>query len=103
MVISKKAVSIRVRVLWIAVVCFALSGTVVRAQFDSATLTGVVTDPSSAVVSGAEIKAINEATNIETSTSANAAGRYQFSNLRPGSYRIEATADGFKQFVSTGL
>ena len=56
------------------------------AQFESATLTGVITDPAGAVIPRAEIKAISEATNVEVSTASNAEGRYVFPNLRPGSY-----------------
>jgi hypothetical protein len=73
------------------------------AQFDSATLTGVVTDAAGAVVSAATVKTINESTNLETSASTNNEGRFLFSNLRPGSYRIEASAKGFKQFISPGF
>ncbi len=75
----------------------------VFAQFDSATLTGVVSDAVKAVVPNASIKAINEATNVETRATSNEEGRYQFPNLRPGSYEIVATAPGFKQFVSKGV
>jgi hypothetical protein len=73
------------------------------AQFDSATLTGVVTDAAGAVVSAATVKTIDESTNLETSASTNNEGRFLFSNLRPGSYRIEASAKGFKQFISPGF
>src|SRR5262245_53438512 len=83
--------------------CLTALVTNALAQFDSATLTGVVTDPTNAVVPQAEIKAINEATNTESSAVADAEGRFTFSNLRPGAYTIKATGKGFKQFVSTGL
>lgn len=73
------------------------------AQFDSATLTGVVTDSAGAMVPSAQIRAMNEATNIETNTTTNSEGRYLFPNLRPGSYRVVAVAPGFKQFVSSGV
>ena len=33
----------------------------------------------------------------------NGEGRYSFSNLRPGSYRLVASTPGFKQFVSSGV
>ena len=73
------------------------------AQFESATLTGVVTDAGGAVVPAAHVRAVNEATNIEAATLTNGEGRYVFPNLRPGSYKVTATAPGFKQFVSSGV
>ena len=80
-----------------------LTVAVALAQFDSATLTGVVTDPAGAVVPGAAVKAVNEATNVEASTVSNGEGRFLFPNLKPGSYRVIVSAQGFKQSVSSGV
>ena len=73
------------------------------AQFESATLTGVVTDPANAVVPGADIRVLNMDTNQETAATTNSEGRYVFTNLRPGSYRVSAKAQGFKETVSSGI
>src|ERR1051326_4227622 len=83
--------------------CMVLSGVIALAQFETATLTGTITDAGGAVVPNASIKIINEATNIEATTVANGEGRYLFPNLRPGSYRVIASAPGFKQSVSPGV
>src|SRR5262245_61552917 len=91
----------RIRVAFLC--CMTFFCLTALAQFDSSTLTGVVTDPTKALVPQAEIKAINEATNTESSAVADTEGRFTFSNLRPGAYTIKATGKGFKQFVSTGL
>ena len=88
---------------WIPVIFLALFALPLCAQFDSATLTGVVTDPGSAVVTGASVKATNEDTNIEASATTSAEGRFLFASLRPGTYRLTAASKGFKQFVSQGL
>jgi carboxypeptidase family protein/TonB-dependent receptor-like protein len=85
------------------ILCFTLSLTVALAQFETATLTGTVTDAAGAVVPNANVKAINEATNVEATAVANGEGRYLFPNLRPGTYRVVATAQGFKQAVSNGV
>jgi hypothetical protein len=73
------------------------------AQFESATLSGVVTDAADAVISGAAIRAINEGTNIEAAATTDDAGRFVFTSLKPGSYRVTATAKGFKESVSAGV
>src|SRR5689334_17967027 len=73
------------------------------AQFESATLSGVVTDAADAVVSGAAIRAINEGTNIEAAATTDDVGRFVFTSLKPGSYRVTATAKGFKESVSSGI
>ena len=49
------------------------------------------------------MKLTNEATNAEFSAVTDEDGRYTFNALRPGSYRLVASAPGFKQFVSSGL
>ena len=84
-------------------VCLFVLTTAALAQFESATLTGVVTDPAGSVVPNAAVRAVNEATNIELSVVTNSEGRYVLPNLRPGSYQVIASAQGFKQFVSSGV
>ena len=73
------------------------------AQFESATLTGVVTDSSGHVIPNVPVKAIHEGTSVEAVATTNGEGRYNFPSLRPGSYRVVAATSGFKQFVSSGL
>src|SRR5258708_5508708 len=84
-------------------ILIALTATLALAQFETATLTGVITDSTGAVAPKTDVKALNEATNVESSASATVEGRYFFPNLRPGSYRVTASAQGFKQFVSAGV
>ncbi len=60
------------------------------------TVSGVVTDPSGAAVSGATVVMVDSTTNIARSTTANDDGQYIFSNLTPGSYTISATRTGFR-------
>ena len=77
--------------------------TAALAQFESATLTGIVTDPAGSLVPNAAVRAVNEATDIETSAVTNTEGRYVFPNLRPGSYQVDRVGPGFKQSVSSGV
>ncbi|MGH9432489.1 MAG: carboxypeptidase regulatory-like domain-containing protein [Terriglobia bacterium] len=66
----------------------------------ASTLTGVVSDPSGAVVPGASVTAINQATGVARTQATNAAGVYNFQALIPGGYTVKVVATGFESFVS---
>ncbi len=85
------------------VVAFLALALAVYAQFESATLTSVVTDPAGAVVPNAAVRVTHAETNIETAVVTNTEGRYVFPSLRPGVYRITTSAQGFKQAVSSDV
>src|SRR5882762_8200226 len=73
------------------------------AQNESATLSGRVSDPTSAAVVGAEVVLINVDTNVEQRTRTNSAGLYVFTNVHPGTYRIAAGSSGFKTLIKENL
>ncbi|HYU46461.1 MAG TPA: TonB-dependent receptor [Terriglobales bacterium] len=80
----------------LAVVILALS-VGAFAQGGSGELTGLVTDPTGAVVSGAEVKLTNSATGAVRTTTTNSVGSYTFVALPVvGSYSLEASPKGFK-------
>jgi Carboxypeptidase regulatory-like domain len=64
-------------------------------------LNGSVTDPSAAIVVGARITLTEEATGLQRSTTSNEAGLYQFLDVPPGDYRLEATASGFAPYSAS--
>src|SRR6267142_3256430 len=66
-------------------------------------LTGQITDPNGAVVAGAQVKALNEATGEKREVVSQESGIYVVPLLLPGSYRLEYTKRGFKSSVKTGL
>src|SRR5687767_11167714 len=61
-------------------------------------LVGNVRDESGGSVPGATITATETRTNISRTAVSNAAGNYTFTNLSPGSYRIEGELVGFRKF-----
>src|SRR5438270_6167301 len=61
------------------------------------TVAGQVTDPSSAVVQGAEVKLTDTATGKSQTTNTNETGRYIFSNVPLGTYNITVNKAGFAQ------
>jgi outer membrane receptor protein involved in Fe transport len=66
------------------------------AQGGQGELAGQVTDPSGAVISGAQVKLSNTATGDVRSTTTSAGGSYRFAAVPPGSYALELAAKGFK-------
>src|SRR5450631_2077928 len=67
-----------------------------QAQF-SASLSGTVLDPTQAVIPGATVVLVNDATQATQTVLSGDAGSYQFNSLPPGSYTIKVTAKGFQQ------
>ena len=63
-------------------------------------VTGVVTDPTGALVPGAQVTLLDTKTSRELTTTTNDQGVYSFNNVPQGSgYRLTFTAQGFQTFV----
>ncbi|MGA8289190.1 MAG: carboxypeptidase-like regulatory domain-containing protein, partial [Acidobacteriaceae bacterium] len=65
------------------------------AQTITGSIRGTVTDPSGAVVAGANVTATNVATGVTSQTVTNHDGLYNFQFLNLGNYTISASASGF--------
>ncbi|HLK66979.1 MAG TPA: carboxypeptidase regulatory-like domain-containing protein [Bryobacteraceae bacterium] len=77
----------------------SLVATPVWAQSSTAgTVAGQVTDESSAAVPGAAVKLTDTGTGATQNTISNEAGRYIFSQVNPGTYRITFTKEGFTTY-----
>jgi Carboxypeptidase regulatory-like domain len=86
---------------WLAIwmfVALALFASLAAAQSTSQ-LNGSVSDPSGASVAGAKITLTDAATGFQRNTTSNASGLYQFLDIPPGEYRLEARASGFAAVV----
>ncbi len=75
--------------------CVALSPTS-YSQLSTGSVTGIVRDPSSGAVAGAEVVLQNLDTSVIRNTASNSIGNYQFLNVTPGRYSLSTTATGFK-------
>src|SRR5215813_8182977 len=73
------------------------------AQVLYGSLTGNVTDPTGAVVTGAKVEAQNIATGVSTTVNANERGAYLFSNLQAGVYKVTVTVQGFKALTQENV
>src|SRR5262249_33197390 len=70
-----------------------------RAQSTFGTITGTVTDLSSAVLPGSAVTAVNVGAGAARTTTTDATGADQFRNLDAGRYRITVSFSGFDEFT----
>ena len=87
----------------IVLLAFFILRPVLRGQSSNAQLSGLVTDTSGAVLAGAEIKAVNTATNVTYTGVSNGSGIYVLSEMLPGPYTVSASAPGFGAVKKSGL
>jgi hypothetical protein len=72
-------------------------------QAGVASLSGLVTDPSGAPVSGVNVTATNESTQIARSTATDNSGYYTFVSLPIGRYKISFSQSGFNTSEQTAI
>ena len=63
-------------------------------------VTGVITDPTGALVVGAQVKVTAVATGSVQSTKTDGHGEFRVPLLQPGQYRVDVTKQGFKSAAS---
>ena len=81
----------------ILAVCVVLMLTGVSLYGQSlASVSGTVTDPTGAVIPGANIQIENVNTGASRETVSDSAGLYTFPQMQPGTYKITAKAQGFQ-------
>jgi hypothetical protein len=73
------------------------------AQTTQATITGLVTDATGAVVPGVKVTAANVATGVRAETVSSSTGNYVIPNLPPGTYDVNVSAAGFKSWTRSGI
>src|SRR5215469_13655664 len=73
------------------------------AQVDTGSITGVVSDASGAVVSGAKVTLTNEGTGASLTTTTGSDGGYKFSPVKIGSYKIDVSFQGFQPLTAKGV
>src|SRR5260370_42482185 len=69
----------------------------------AARLTGTVTDPTGAVVSGARVKVFDAGGSLLGETLTNGMGRYECPNLPDGMVRVEMETPGFNRVGMEGV
>ncbi len=67
-------------------------------------MTGIVTDPTGAVIAGASVALVNTTTNASYQTTTNSKGSYTFANVKPGpNYKVTFAKGGFEPVTITDI
>ena len=83
---------------YLARIAFLFSSALaIFAQSDNSSISGVVKDPSGAIVANAKVSLRNEDTSFERQTTSNDSGFYTVTNISPGYYTVTVEAPGFKK------
>ena len=91
------------RYLHVLLIRLILSGLVVSAQVTTATISGIVQDPSGSVVPGVTIKVRNVDTGSSRTLTSDVGGRYIAPDLTVGNYEVQAQQSGFQTEVRSGI
>jgi hypothetical protein len=89
--------------LWAVLGLFVFLPTLSWGQNTTASLTGVVTDPSGAVIANAAVGLTAAETAIVTRTNSNADGIFSFQNIPAGHYELTVSAVGFRESLVRGI
>src|SRR3954453_14428461 len=87
----------------VGIACLTLLGTNLVAQSIYGTLTGIVSDPSQAVVAGATLKLRDQQSGSSRETVTNSDGFYTFVSVPPGAYELTVSQPGFETHKQTGI
>ncbi|WP_353068875.1 TonB-dependent receptor [Tunturibacter empetritectus] len=90
-------------VLLIAVILAGFAGPRASAQLSTATMFGIVTDSTGAIVPGATVTLTQTQTNFVRMTRTNDQGQYRAEFLPVGQYTVKVGAAGFKEIAQSGI
>ena len=80
----------------LVLIAFMVASVFVLAQTENGQISGIVTDKSGAVVSGAKVTATNPETGFTREAVTSGSGAYVISGLRPANYDVKVEGQGFK-------
>jgi hypothetical protein len=85
-------------------VLLLFTGSAVKAQSGfEAQVRGTITDPSGALIVGANVTLTNTSTNVPQTTKTDEKGLYTFNGLRPDKYDLFVESSGFRRAESKGI
>jgi hypothetical protein len=94
---------LRVKALTVLFICLLAVGHLQAQIAGGGEIQGTISDPTGAVISGANVIAVNVATGTKTSTKSTGSGLYVLPALAPGQYTITVSAAGFQTSVQENV
>src|SRR5262245_62737982 len=91
------------RQFWVGVCIVLITASLAVAQSDRGTLTGTISDATSAVIPGASITAVNGETGAKYETVSTETGNYTLTQVPAGLYQLSVELPGFKKYVRQGI
>jgi hypothetical protein len=88
---------------WVACFLLGFVSQPLMGQAATGALTGTVTDPTGAVIPGADIALVEESTGSTRRTIANDQGYFAIQAVPAGTYRLEVEMPGFARWQRTGI
>jgi hypothetical protein len=73
------------------------------AQSINGVINGLVVDPSTGIIVGADVVVVNDVTGVRYTTKTNSEGIYVLPNLPPGPYRLQVSKTGFKTIIKPDI
>ncbi len=67
------------------------------------TVSGLITDPSQAIVPGAQVTLLDQQKGYQFTTTSDKSGRYLFTAIPPGTYTVSTEVAGFEKSVLTNI
>lgn len=93
---SQNAIFKTARTLLSVCMLVLCAASIALGQAGRGAISGLVSDPSGAIVNGAKVTAVNHATGVALHTVTNQSGLYGFVSLTPGIYVVTASQKGFE-------
>ena len=90
-----------VRTLTIAIIVLLPAALFCQGYFG--TVSGLLTDPSAAIIQGAKITLLDEEKGYQFTTTSDGDGRYRFVSIPPGLYSVSVEMQGFEKTVRTHI
>jgi hypothetical protein len=103
--LPKSAVARALPTRWLLSLLLILAAVSVPAlgQVTTGSLTGVVNDPSGAIITTANVTLKNNATGAERAATTDDQGNFVFPSVEPGMYTVSVEATGFKKAIAPNI
>jgi hypothetical protein len=85
------------------IVAVVLLGPLTANAAITGSISGVVTDPSGAVVPGVKVVATEVTTNVQSTAVTDAKGFYNLPTLNVGTYNVSTSQQGFRDYLQSGV